>query len=206
MTDRFLELLFTDAVKARQIEHGSRDRYARIVARGDGTDDMLGEAEAEFIAASDSFYMASVGADGWPYVQHRGGPPGFLKILDPSSIGFADFRGNLQYISVGNFDGDDRVSLFLMDYPRRRRLKILGRARAEVEPAIAARLTDAGYGAPGERAIVVRIEALSWNCPRHLTPRFTEAEIGPTIDKLTARIGELEQLLAQLTETGAATI
>ena len=163
---------------------------------GEAHHDRLGPAEAAFLAARDSFYMATVSETGWPYVQHRGGPPGFLKVLDEQTIGFADFRGNRQYVSVGNLAGDDRVALILVDYPHRRRLKILGRARpvtAAEDPATAAsgwRLP--GYRAKVERGLLIAVEAFDWNCPQHLTPRFTGAEIAAAVAPLHARIAELE--------------
>ncbi|HEX6012044.1 MAG TPA: pyridoxamine 5'-phosphate oxidase family protein, partial [Geminicoccaceae bacterium] len=140
-----------------------------------------------------------VGETGWPYVQHRGGPPGFLKVLDERTIGFADFRGNRQHVSVGNLGGDDRVSLILVDYPNRRRLKILGRARVvepDREPETVARLEVPGYRAKVERGILVAVEAFDWNCPQHITPRYTEAEVADAVAPLRARIAELEAALA----------
>ncbi|MDX2289715.1 MAG: pyridoxamine 5'-phosphate oxidase family protein [Hyphomicrobiaceae bacterium] len=151
------------------------------------------------MATRDSFYMASVGAGGWPYVQHRGGPMGFLRVLGERTIGFADYRGNRQYVSVGNLAEDNRVALFLIDYPRRARLKLLGRAKtvslSEV-PDLAAALIDQSYGAKVERAILIELEAFDWNCSQHITERFTLAEIEPTIAAVKSRIAELEAELA----------
>ncbi len=198
MGHRFAELAFTDRVRAIQEEEGSRASYARFEG-GEAHHDRLGAAEAEFLAARDSFYLATVGETGWPYVQHRGGPPGFLKVLDERTIGFADFRGNRQYVSLGNLAGDDRVSLILVDYPRRRRLKILGRARAVTEaddPLTMERLVVDGYPARIERGLLIEVAAFDWNCPQHLTPRFTEAEIASAVAPLHARIAELEAALA----------
>jgi len=145
------------------------------------------------LAERDSFYMGSVGENGWPYVQHRGGPKGFLKLLDQKTIGFADFMGNKQYISVGNLGTDDRVSLFIMDYPNRQRLKIWARARLVYEnedAALIAQLEVPGYQARVERGIIMTIEALDWNCPQHITPRYTKAEveslIAPLLDEIQA--------------------
>jgi predicted pyridoxine 5'-phosphate oxidase superfamily flavin-nucleotide-binding protein len=155
----------------------------------------LTENEAHFIATRDSMYVASIGADGWPYIQHRGGPPGFVKVLSERSLGFADFRGNRQYVSVGNLADENRVALFMMDYARRTRLKVLGRARVvdlANAPDLAATLIDQSYGAKVERGIVVEVEAFDWNCPQHITPRYTLAEIDPMISALKARIAELE--------------
>jgi predicted pyridoxine 5'-phosphate oxidase superfamily flavin-nucleotide-binding protein len=198
MGHRFAEIAFTDRVKAVQDAQGSRAAYARFEG-GESNHDRLGPAEAAFIAARDSFYMATISETGWPYVQHRGGPPGFLKVLDERTIGFADFRGNRQYVSVGNLTADDRVAMILVDYPRRRRLKILGHARpvtAGDEPATVQRLAVAGYPAKVERGLVIAVEAFDWNCPQHITPRFTEAEIAAAVAPLHSRIAELEAALA----------
>jgi hypothetical protein len=140
--------------------------------------------------------MATVSESGWPYLQHRGGPKGFLKVLDPGTIAFADFRGNRQYVSTGNLEGNDRVALFLMDYANRQRLKLLGHARvvnAANDPAIIESLRDPGYRARVERAVVIGIEAFDWNCRQHITRRFTEEELGPLVEPLKARIRELEE-------------
>ena len=147
--------------------------------KGDDYNHRLGFREVEFIGKRDSFYMASVGESGWPYVQHRGGPAGFMKVLDPKTIGFADYSGNRQYVSTGNFKTDDRVALFFMDYPNRRRLKMLGRVRSVAldEVEMLAKLEDDGYPAQLERGFTIQVEAFDWNCPQHITPRFTEAEI-----------------------------
>jgi predicted pyridoxine 5'-phosphate oxidase superfamily flavin-nucleotide-binding protein len=195
MSHRFAELAFTDRVKAIQEQEGSRASYARFEG-GEAHHDRLGAAEAAFLAARDSFYLATVSETGWPYVQHRGGPPGFLKVLDEATIGFADFRGNRQYVSLGNLGGDDRVSLILVDYPRRRRLKILGHARAVDDAATLARLAVPDYPAKVERGLLIAVAAFDWNCPQHLTPRFTEAEIAAAVAPLHARIAELEAALA----------
>lgn len=197
MTARYLNLLFSPAVKAVQQQNGSRDAYAKRDTASES--DRLTEHEAQFIAARDSFYMASVGTSGWPYVQHRGGPAGFVKILGERTIGFADFRGNRQYVSVGNLADDSRVALFMMDYPRRARLKLLGRAHSAdltAMPDLTAALVDNGNVGKVERGIVIDIEAFDWNCSQHITERFTLAEIEPSIDALKARIAELEAELA----------
>ena len=195
MSHRFAELAFTDRVKAIQEQEGSRASYARFEG-GEPHHDRLGAAEAAFLATRDSFYLATVSETGWPYVQHRGGPPGFLKVLDEATIGFAEFRGNRQYVSLGNLGGDDRVSLILVDYPHRRRLKILGHARPVDDAATLARLTVPGYPAKVERGLLIAVAAFDWNCPQHLTPRFTEAEIAAAAAPLHARIAELEAALA----------
>ena len=179
MTDRYGEIAFTDAVKARQEAQGSRRAYAR---RGEGVEinSRLGAAEAAFIAGLDTFFLASVSETGWPYIQHRGGPAGFLRVLDGYTLGFADFGGNRQYITAGNIDRDDRVALLLIDFANRRRLKVFGRMRA-VDAAsgspIASALNVPDYPAPVEGGFLIRVEAFDWNCPQHITPRFTEAEV-----------------------------
>lgn len=195
MALRFAEIAFTPGVKAVQEAMGSRGAYERFEAPDALAKDRIGPDEAAFLAARDSFYAATVSETGWPYVQHRGGPPGFVKVLDEQTIGFADFRGNRQYVSVGNLRTDDRASLILVDYPRRRRLKILGHARAvsaAEEPELVALLADPGYRAKVERGIVVRVAAFDWNCPQHIVPRFTEAEVGAMAAPLLARLREAE--------------
>ncbi|MCC7412059.1 MAG: pyridoxamine 5'-phosphate oxidase family protein [Gammaproteobacteria bacterium] len=179
MARAFARIAFTPSVRAAQTRMGSRDAY-RAAELGAPEVIELSPREIEFIGARDSFYQGTVGENGWPYVQHRGGPTGFLKVLDPHTIGYADFSGNRQYISVGNLDGDDRVSLFLMDYPGQRRLKIWGRARLideDAEPALVARLESPDYRARVERGVIITVEAFDWNCPKYITPRFTQREI-----------------------------
>jgi hypothetical protein len=212
MGHRYAEIAFTDAVKSVQQAMGSRDAYSR---REDGPDsnDRLGPDEATFVAARDGFYVASVSETGWPYVQFRGGPPGFLRVLDERTLGFADLRGNRQYVTAGNLAADDRVSLFLMDYAHRRRLKIFGRARAtdaRDDPALASRLGVAGYPGRIERAVLVAVEAFDWNCPRHITPRFTQAELADALasarqemDALRAENGRLRRALDASAGTAA---
>jgi len=179
MARAFAKISFTPDVQAVQTEMGSRMAY-RAAELGEAEQVVLGRAEQTFIAERDSFYQATVGQTGWPYVQHRGGPAGFLKVLDEHTLGYADFSGNRQYISVGNLRGDDRVSLLLMDYPQRRRLKIWGRARAvdeRTEPELLAKLESPDFRAPVERGIVIRVEAFDWNCPKYITPRYSEREV-----------------------------
>ncbi|MGB0630506.1 MAG: pyridoxamine 5'-phosphate oxidase family protein [Alphaproteobacteria bacterium] len=197
MTARFAEIAFTESIKKRQETAGSRGSYENMAGKSSGEPDALGEAEQAFIGMRDSFYMASVTSDGWPYVQHRGGPRGFLKIVDSRTLAFADFTGNKQYISAGNVDDDDRMSLFLMDYPNQRRLKIMGRARTVEKDDVdfPADLIDTGYDAPVERAWLIDVAAFDWNCPKYITPRFTEADISPAVDKLMKRIHDLEAQL-----------
>lgn len=195
----FAEIAFTPTVRKVQDQQGSREAYARVEAHPEERNRHLGAAEADFIAARDSVYMATVGESGWPYVQHRGGPAGFLRVLDETTIGFADFRGNRQYVTVGNLLTDDRVSLFLMDYRHRRRLKIFGRARivAPDDQAMLARLEIPDYRARVERGVLVSVEAFDWNCPQHITERFTADEIVALSEPLKARIAELEAELAR---------
>lgn len=193
MGNKFSEIAFTDDVKSAQETSGSRSSYARMEDRVD-TNHLLGPTEAAFIAARDSFYMATVSQTGWPYVQHRGGPAGFVRVLGETALGFADFRGNRQYISVGNLVKEDRVSLFFMDYPNRTRLKLLGRARAVEldDTATLEKLELPDYRARVERGIVIKVEGFDWNCPQHITPRFTSADIADTVQPLHQRIAELE--------------
>jgi len=209
MALRFAELMFTDHVKAEQEKAGSRQSYARMELPQAPSRDRLGPGEEAFIAERDSFYMASVTETGWPYVQHRGGPPGFLKVLDERTFGFADFRGNRQYVSLGNLKTSDRVALFLMDYPNQRRLKVLGHAREvtiEDEPELVAKLRDPAYTAVVERGIVITIEGFDWNCPQHITPRFTESEVqaalAPLVERLKAAEAQRDALAARLAAKG----
>ena len=198
MGHKFAELAFTPAVREIQVALGSRASYASK-DRGEDYNHLLTEREASFIAARDSFYMASVGETGWPYVQHRGGPVGFMKILDERTIGFTDYSGNRQYVSTGNLGSDDRVSLFFMDYPNRRRLKMLGRVRIieSEETDILARLEDADYSARVERGFVIEVEAFDWNCPQHITPRFSEGEIAERVEGLREENIRLKALLSE---------
>lgn len=196
MDNSLADIAFTPGVRAVQTRMGSRRHYAAFDEAGTrGT--ALTEQEAEFIAERDGFYQATVGETGWPYVQFRGGPPGFLKLLDPNTIGYADFRGNRQYISAGNLEGDGRIAMILMDYAQRRRLKIWGKAKlidVRDDEALIAQLAVPSYRARIERAVIITIAAFDWNCPQHITPRYTEAEIGDTITKLR---GEIARLRAQ---------
>lgn len=189
----FLDIATTESVKAAQAANGSRDMWENM--DGERASDRFTAAEAAFIGERDSFYMASVSQTGWPYVQHRGGPPGVVKVLDEKTLAFADFRGNRQFISLGNTAANNRVALLMMDYPHRRRLKIF--AHAEVarfadRPDLAATLALPGYRALPERAFVLHLAAFDWNCPQHITPRFTLAEIEAATSGMRARIAELE--------------
>jgi len=177
----FAKTMFSDAAKRLQERYGSRAQYRRLAEQG-GSGDTLGLMEREFIAARDSFYMASVTADGWPYIQHRGGPKGFLRVLDERTLAFADFAGNKQYITTGNLETNDRVALFLMDYPEQARLKIIGHARwAEGDAALDAKVRMEGYKAKVERVMVVEVVGFDWNCSQHITPRWTREEIGAVL-------------------------
>ncbi len=192
MTGHTSDVAFSPAVKAAQSRLGSRGGYARMEQKGGWRDTITPEL-AQFIAQRDSFYIATASADGQPYIQHRGGPKGFLKVLDERRLGFADFAGNRQYISLGNLSENDRAQLFLMDYAGRRRIKIWGRARVvEDDPALLDRLVDPGYEARPERAFVFEVEAWDVNCPQHITPRYTDAELVPVIQHLQQRIAALE--------------
>jgi uncharacterized protein len=198
MTSHFLNIVSTPAVKAIQTAQGSRAAYS--TRDGETARDQLTECEAGFIATRDSFYMASVGETGWPYIQHRGGAPGFVRVLSPTQIAFADFRGNRQYVSAGNLSNDDRTALFFMDYPSKTRLKLLGHVRTAdlaVDPELAAQLIDPAYRAKIERAFIIDVEAFDWNCPQHITPRYTHEELEPAIGALKTRIAELEAELAK---------
>lgn len=200
MSHNFGSLVFTPLVKALQEKYGSRRQYARMESGG-ASPDRLGPDESAFIAGRDSFYMATVGATGWPYVQHRGGPKGFLKVIDDQTIAFADFRGNKQFISTGNLGGDDRVALIMVDYPGQARLKILGRAQifeGDAAREWIERLREPGSEDVIERAYVIRVEAFDWNCPQHITPRFTEEEIKEALAPFERRLEELERENAEL--------
>jgi predicted pyridoxine 5'-phosphate oxidase superfamily flavin-nucleotide-binding protein len=208
MARNFGSLAFTPAVKALQERHGSRRQYERV--ERSQVADRLGPDETAFLAERDSFYMASVGETGWPYIQHRGGAKGFLKVIDEHTVAFADFRGNKQYITTGNVSKDDRVALVLVDYPAQTRLKILGHARTlegEETREWIPRLADPGYPAAIERVFVVHVEAFDWNCPQHITPRFTAEEIQEVVGPLERRTAELEHenriLRARLAESEA---
>ena len=200
MGHRFAEIAFTPAVKALQEQLGSRANYARLEGAASDRNRVLGPSESGFIAQRDSFYMASVGETGWPYVQHRGGPEGFVRVLDEKTIGFADFNGNRQYVSVGNLMRDDRISLFFMDYANRTRLKLLGRVKLldPSDSATLAKLGVAGYRARIERGFLISVEAFDWNCPQHITPRFTLAQVEASTAPLRERIAELEAQLAKI--------
>ena len=189
---------FSPAVKAVQTQKGSRDGYAKMEQKG-GWRTAVGDDLAAFIAERDSFYLATASAHGQPSLQHRGGPKGFLKVLDEGTLAFADFAGNRQYISVGNLTENDRVSLFLIDYPNRRRIKIWGRAHVvDDDLELLQSLADADYKAPVEAAIVISVEAWDINCSKHIAQRYTDDQIVDLLRPLQARIDELEAELASL--------
>ncbi len=198
MTAKVSDLAFTPAVKAWQARLGSRAGYARMAEKKDWQDKVTPELAA-FLAERDSFYIATANVEGRPYIQHRGGPAGFLKVLDDRHLAFADFGANRQYITAGNLSENDRAAIFLMDYANRRRIKLWGRARVvEDDAELLERLVEPEYKAKPERAVVFEIEAWDVNCPQHITPRYTEGQIAPAIAKLQARIDELEAEVAEL--------
>lgn len=179
----FAKVMFSEAARRYQERYGSRASYERVAQSGP-MGDALGPTEREFIERRDSFYIATVTVDGWPYVQHRGGPKGFLRVLDDRTLAFADFAGNAQYITVGDLATDDRVALFLMDYPNQARLKIIGHAIVvegdaanAADRELEAKVRVGGYAARVQRVILVQVVAFDWNCSQHITPRWTEEEV-----------------------------
>ncbi len=209
MVYKFLDALSTPGVRAAQAANGSLEMWEGF--NGERAFDRFTAAEVAFIEARDSLYMATVSQSGWPYLQHRGGPVGFLKVLDETTLGFADFRGNRQYISLGNVASEDRAALFLMDYPNRQRLKILAHVGVRdlaAEPELAARLSSPGYKGRAERAFILRLETFDWNCPQHITPRFTAREIAEAVRGMQDRVQTLEaenaELRAKLASAGDA--
>jgi predicted pyridoxine 5'-phosphate oxidase superfamily flavin-nucleotide-binding protein len=201
----FGSLVFTPVVKMLQERHGSRRQYERLECSKSARQ-VLGPAETEFLTTRDSFYWATTGETGWPYIQHRGGPRGFLKVIDDHTLALGDFRGNKQYISTGNLLTDSRVAMIMVDYPEQARLKILG--RVDIKEGDAARewmerVRVPGYKATIERVFVIHIEAFDWNCPQHITPRYTAEEIQSVVGPLEARIQALERENAALRGTSA---
>jgi uncharacterized protein len=193
MPYKFLDTVATPSVRAAQAANGTRAMWENF--KGHRLFDRFTENEIAFVGERDSFYLATVSENGWPYVQHRGGPPGFLKVLDEKTLGFADFRGNLQYISLGNIAADDRAALILVDYPNRARMKILAHMEVRdlaADPQLATRLALPGYKAKLERAFLLHLEAFDWNCSQHITERYTMADIAPAVSSLRSRIAELE--------------
>jgi hypothetical protein len=209
MPHAFADIAFTPSVKAAQQRDGSRAGYARNFEGGtELVNDRLGEAEVDFIAAQRSFYMATVSETGWPYLQHRGGPRGFLKVLDDKTLAFADYAGNRQLVSVGNLATNDRVALILVDYAQRVRLKLLGRLKVrELSPQdpLARTLVDPAYRARPQRAMVIDVEGFDWNCPQHIPVRIDAEEVQRALDQRDARIAELQARLGQRVAGSPAT-
>jgi predicted pyridoxine 5'-phosphate oxidase superfamily flavin-nucleotide-binding protein len=192
MAEKFMQLVLTPAVQRAQDKYFGRHHVVGDVPESDP----LTADEVGFIASRDSFYMATVSETGWPYIQHRGGPMGFLKVLGPNLIGFADFKGNRQLLSTGNVDATDRVGLFLMDYPSRTRLKLLGHAKvldAREHPELMGQLAPAPVPVKVERFFLIQVVSYDWNCSQHITPRFTAAQVEEFVAPLKARIAELER-------------
>lgn len=201
MGRRFAELAFTPLVKAQQQKHGSRRAYERV-EQSFIPGSHLGVDEQTMVRTRDSFYMATVSETGWPYIQHRGGPKGFLHVLDDQTLGLVDLRGNMQYVSAGNLQHDNRVALFLMDYPSQSRLKILGRAEVHEDDDTASGLIEIlrmpEEKSPAERAILIHVEAFDWNCTQHITPRYTQEELKSALEPMRRRIEQLEKENARL--------
>lgn len=196
MARAFAKISFTPSVVNLQKQHGSDKTYSKFLLPDVLNGNCLGEAESDFIMERDSFYQASASQDGWPYVQYRGGPTGFLKIIDPQTLAYADFRGNRQYISAGNISENDKVSLILIDYPNRHRLKIWARAKLVTmadNPDLITSLHDETYRAKPERAVIIKVEAFDWNCPQHIHPRYTLEQLEPQITKMQTRINALQE-------------
>ena len=195
MAERFVQTVLTPSVLAAQERY-----YGRHAAIGAAPElDPLTDEERLFIEARDSFYMATITESGWPYVQHRGGQTGFLRVVSPTQLAFADYKGNRQMLSTGNLAANDRVALFLMDYPRRERLKILGHARTEdarQHPELVAQLAEAEVRGLVERLFIIDVLSFDWNCPKYITPRYTEEEVRKITAPLQRRIAELERILA----------
>jgi predicted pyridoxine 5'-phosphate oxidase superfamily flavin-nucleotide-binding protein len=189
----FMDIASTPSVRAAQAAMGADHLWEDF--KGHRDFDRFTENEVAFIAERDSFYMATVSETGWPYLQHRGGPRGFLKVVDDRTLAFADYRGNRQYISTGNLAATDRASLFLMDYTHRARLKIYAHIEAvalDADPALTELVTVPGYKAKLERIFRVRLEAFDWNCPQHITPRFTEEQVTEAVRPLRERLATLQ--------------
>ncbi len=199
MRQNYMRQLFTPTVKELQSRAGSRASYERAAARTDG-EDGLGPQERGFLEAADHFFLASVGESGWPYVQHRGGPPGFIHVLEPKRIGYAEFRGNQQFISAGNLAADPRASILVMDYAHQARLKLIGRLRfvavGDADQGLRDHLVLADYPGRVERIALFDVEGFDWNCPQHIVPRYTIEQIETATAPLRRRIQELESRLA----------
>ena len=201
MSRAFAEIAFTPSVLAVQEKQGSAEGYASFLDPETDRGDRIGPAESRLISLRDGFYQATVTKDGWPYVQFRGGPRGFLKVLDEKTIAYADFRGNRQYLSVGNLNDNDRISLILMDYPNRRRLKVWGRVKmvgAKDDALLMSKLRNPDYRGLPERAVLISVEALDWNCPQHIPERLTYEELEPHLAPVRNEIAQLRQENAEL--------
>src|SRR3990167_6393991 len=194
MATKYLDLTFTDSVcRAQQQYYGRTGAITGAPER-----DPLGQAEAEFIAARDSFYLGSISESGWPYIQHRGGPQGFLRVIDETTLAFADYKGNRQLLTTGNVSVNDRVALFLMDYKNRERLKILGHARVEdarIHSELVAQIADSNMRSSVERLVFIDVVSFDWNCPKYITPRYSIGEVEELAEPLRKRIAELETQL-----------
>jgi uncharacterized protein len=191
MAMKYLDMTLTDAVCRAQTQYYGR--AGKIV--GAPERDPLGDAEAQFIGDRDSFYLGSISESGWPYIQHRGGPPGFLRVINETTLAFADYKGNRQLLSTGNVSVNDRVALFLMNYKNRERLKILGHARVEdarLHPELVAQVSDANMRSSVERLVFIDVVSFDWNCPKYITPRYSAVEVEELAGPLRARIAELE--------------
>ena len=197
MATKYLDLTFTDAVcRAQKQYYGNEGKIVGAPER-----DSLSEAEAQFIAGRDSFYLGSINESGWPYIQHRGGPQGFLRVIDERTLAFADYKGNRQLLTTGNVSVNDRVALFLMDYKNRERLKILGHARVEdarAHPELVAQLTDSKMRSSVERLVFIDVVSFDWNCPKYITPRYSAEEVNELVGPLKTRIAELEAQLRRV--------
>jgi predicted pyridoxine 5'-phosphate oxidase superfamily flavin-nucleotide-binding protein len=194
MATKYLDLSFTDSVcRAQKQYYGNVGKIVGAPER-----DPLGQAEAEFIASRDSFYLGSISESGWPYIQHRGGPQGFLRVIDEGTLAFADYKGNRQLLTTGNVSANDRVALFLMDYKNRERLKILGHARVEeasAHPELVAQLAVPKMRQSVERLVFIEVVSFDWNCPKYITPRYSAEEVEEHVEPLKRRIAELEAQL-----------
>lgn len=196
MPRKFGEIAFTAEVKAAQAERGSRETYERYISNG-ATNDKITPQLKEFIAEIEGFYLGTIQSNGYPYIQFRGGEKGFLQVLDEKTLGFADYSGNLQYITVGNLSAENKAFIFLMDYRHRKRVKIWGKAKyIEGDEALIERLRTPDYPAKIERVILFELEAYSENCPQHIPIRYSQTEVDAIIAPLQARIVELEQQLS----------
>lgn len=201
MAMKYLELTMTEAVCRAQTKYNGR----AAMITGAPERDPLTEAEAHFIVSRDSFYLGTVSDSGWPYIQHRGGPVGFLRVLNPTTLAFADYNGNRQLLSTGNISSNDRVALFLMDYKKRERLKILGHARVEdarAHPKLIEQLPEQSLHARTERIFFIDVVSFDWNCPKYITPRYSIEEVEELAGPLKARIVELEEQLRAVKKTG----